>query len=118
VKVTHLINSLSIGGAQVMLHKLLSSKECSGGDVEVLSLGNDGPMEERIAALGIPVRGLGMHRGVPDPGAVFRLAHWLRQRKPDVLQTWLYHSDLVGALAAKLKELAYLRVSILNGCGY
>jgi len=102
VKVTHLINSLSIGGAQVMLHKLLSSKECSGGDVEVLSLGNDGPMEERIAALGIPVRGLGMHRGVPDPGAVFRLAHWLRQRKPDVLQTWLYHSDLVGALAAKL----------------
>jgi alkylhydroperoxidase family enzyme len=23
-----------------------------------------------------------------------------------------------GALAAKLKELAYLRVSILNGCGY
>jgi alkylhydroperoxidase family enzyme len=41
--------------------------------------------------------------------------------KPDVLRAFNQLNGVVwaeGALAAKLKELAYLRVSILNGCGY
>ncbi len=41
--------------------------------------------------------------------------------KPDILRTFnLFYSAVwaEGALAAKLKELAYLRTSILNGCEY
>jgi alkylhydroperoxidase family enzyme len=42
-------------------------------------------------------------------------------RSPELLRAFnqLYNVVLgEGALAAKLKELAYLRVSILNGCAY
>jgi alkylhydroperoxidase family enzyme len=40
---------------------------------------------------------------------------------PDLLRAFNQLSSVVwaeGALAVRLKELAYLRVSILNGCGY
>ena len=41
--------------------------------------------------------------------------------QPDLLRAFNQLYGVVwaeGALAARLKELAYLRVSILNGCGY
>ncbi len=41
--------------------------------------------------------------------------------KPDVLRAFNQLSSAVwadGTLTAKLKDLAYLRVSILNGCAY
>jgi alkylhydroperoxidase family enzyme len=41
--------------------------------------------------------------------------------KPDVLRAFNQLHTAIwadGALAAKLKHLAYLRASILDGCGY
>ena len=41
--------------------------------------------------------------------------------KPEVLRTFRSYYQAVwtpGALAPRLKELAYLRASILNGCAY
>jgi alkylhydroperoxidase family enzyme len=41
--------------------------------------------------------------------------------KPDVLRAFRQlHGAIMadGALSAKLKDLAYLRVSILDGCGF
>jgi alkylhydroperoxidase family enzyme len=41
--------------------------------------------------------------------------------KPEVLRSFLQLFNAVmteGALSVKLKELAYLRVSIINGCAY
>ena len=48
------------------------------------------------------MRSLGMRPGRPNPVAVLRLAKWLREDRPDVIQTWMYHADLIGGLAAKL----------------
>jgi len=69
---------------------------------EVISLTDIGSIGEEIQALGVPVRALGMSRGWPNPLAVLTLANWLRQSKPDVIQTWMYHADLLGGIAAKL----------------
>jgi glycosyltransferase involved in cell wall biosynthesis len=48
------------------------------------------------------VRVLGMRAGIPDPLGVQRLACWLQQDPPHLIQTWMYHADLIGGLAAKL----------------
>jgi alkylhydroperoxidase family enzyme len=56
------------------------------------------------------------HAGRPVGNFYKVLAH-----KPDVLRSFLQLFNAVmgeGALPLRLKELAYLRVSIVNGCAY
>jgi alkylhydroperoxidase family enzyme len=56
------------------------------------------------------------HAGRPVGNFYKALAH-----KPDVLRSFLQLFNAVmvdGALPLRLKELAYLRTSIVNGCAY
>ncbi len=71
-------------------------------DQQVISLTDCGPVGERIVGVGVPVKTLGMRRGVPNPLAVVRLAGMIRRLGPDVVQTWMYHADLLGGMAARL----------------
>lgn len=102
MKVTHIIGGLGVGGANVMLYKLVSLMDREAFKTEVFTLTGIGPIGERVRALGIPVRNLGMRRRAPNPFALLQLAFWLRQNPPDVVQTWGYHSDLIGGLASRL----------------
>ncbi len=101
LRVTHIITGLAMGGAEMMLYKLLAAldERCES---HVISLTQGGPVAEKIIALGVPVCFLGMRPGAPDLLLALRLAKWLRREKPQVVQTWMYHSDLLGGLAAWL----------------
>ena len=102
MKIVHIITGLSTGGAEMMLYKLLSRMKTDEFDSEVISLTDAGPVADKIKMLGVPVHALGMKRGKPHPVAMIKLSSLLRRKKPDLVQTWLYHSDLIGGLAAKL----------------
>jgi len=86
----------------MMLYKLLSAMDRKTFDSEVISLTDIGSVGKKIEALGVPVRVLGMRRGLPNPLMILKLAGWLRRFKPDAIQTWMYHADLIGGLAAKI----------------
>lgn len=106
ISVAHVITGLRKNGAETMLFKLLQHTDRSQFSVRVFSLlAPPGPLADRIQALGIPVDALGISRGIPNPMAIWRLAGALRQMRPDVVQTWMYHADLVGGLAAKLASI-------------
>ncbi len=97
------INALGTGGAEAMLYRLLTQLDHRQFHVRVISLIDIiEPFATKIRALGISVETLGMRRGVPNPLYIWRLARWLRAARPDVVQTWLYHADLIGGVAAKL----------------
>jgi glycosyltransferase involved in cell wall biosynthesis len=102
MRIAHVITGLEVGGAEMMLLKLLGAMDPVAFEPLVISLVPPGPMGERIAALGVRVETLAMRRGLPDPGAVLRLASLLREFRPDLVQTWMYHADLLGALALPL----------------
>lgn len=85
-----------------MLYRLLPPLQARGFSSEVISLIAIGPMGPKIESLGVPVGTLGMRRGIPNPLAVLRLAARLRRTRPDVVQTWMYHANLVGGFAARL----------------
>jgi glycosyltransferase involved in cell wall biosynthesis len=101
VQVCHIITSLDTGGAEMMLYKLLSAHDRERFAMEVISLMPMGAIGEKIQALNVPVRSLNVARGAFAPSALPRLKKWLRESQPDVVQTWMYHADLVGGLAAR-----------------
>ena len=102
IKIAHVINALSIGGAELTLFKLLTRIDRRSFEPRVYTLLSPaGSIGDRIRELGIPVREVGMGRGAPNPVRVLKLANWFRHDPPDLVQTWLYHADLVGGLAAR-----------------
>lgn len=102
IRVTHVIDGLSVGGAEVMLANLLRRTDTSAFRSEVISLTDIGPIGETIVELGVPVRALDI---APSPLAAarsLRLPAWIRRSRPDVVQTWLYQADLLGGVAARI----------------
>lgn len=102
VSVLCLITALIGGGAEMMLYRLMSNLDRTKFRPQVISMMELGPVAEKIAGLGVPVRSLGMQQGKANPFALFRLVRWLKHDRPDVMQTWMYHADLLGGLAARL----------------
>jgi len=86
----------------MMLHKLLGYLPRDLVSNEVVSLTGEGSVAAWIRELGVPVYALGARRGMPDPRAVTRLMRRMKASRPQVVQTWMYHADLIGGLAAKL----------------
>ena len=85
-----------------MLWRMVSRMDSSRFKNEVISLTDILELAEKMEGIGVPVRSLGMKQSVPNPLLVMRLARWIRTSKPDVIQTWMYHANLVGTVAARL----------------
>jgi glycosyltransferase involved in cell wall biosynthesis len=102
IRILHVITGLSTGGAELMLLKLLSRIDRTAFEPSVVSLTGRGVVAERIEDLGIKVEVLGLRRDVPNPLRLISLAYRIAKQRVDAVQTWMYHADLVGGLAAKL----------------
>jgi len=101
-KVVHVITELTAGGAEEMLLKLLRAQREAERVAQVVSLTDIGPVGASIQALGVPVTALRMKPGRPHPAAFVKLLRFLRRERPDVVQTWMYHADLLGGTAARM----------------
>jgi glycosyltransferase involved in cell wall biosynthesis len=108
VTVLHLITGLETGGAEGMLARLVTRTDRSRVRPVVVSMTDTGAVGPLIAGAGIPVEALGIRRGVVDPRGVTRLIRVLRRHQPDIVQTWLYHADLLGLIAARLGHAPHL----------
>ena len=102
VEVAHVITGLPVGGAQTVLLQLARRLPPSEFGTKEISLTEKGAVGLELEASGIAVRAVNMSRALPSPLSLFRLSSVLRKWRPDVVQTWLYHGDLMGGLAAKL----------------
>lgn len=101
MKVVHVITGLHTGGAETMLHKLLMAMDRKRFQPAVVSLMEGGEVLEQIVAAGIPVHVLGMKRGAPTPAMLLKLRGLARALAPDVIQGWMYHGNLAGALLGR-----------------
>ena len=98
--ICHIITGLDDGGAEAVLYRL--SKHDHANHHHVVSLSGSGKYGPMLETLGISVTTLNMSPGRPSPFAFIRLVRLLRREKPDVVQTWMYHGDLFGGLAARV----------------
>lgn len=102
IKIVHVITGLIGAGAETMLYKLVSRLDRKIFQNMVISLQDQGIMGCRLRDLGIPVVAMGMRPGRLNVLPFLRLVSRLRRERPRILQTWLYHADLVGLFAGRL----------------
>ena len=92
------------------LFKLCSRIDKSQFQVEVISLTDIGLIGDKIQKLGIPVHAMNLRSGVGAFLGINSIAQKIREIHPDIVQTWMYHSDLIGGIASKIvgvKELVW-----------
>lgn len=102
MKIIHVITGLDMGGAETMLFRLLQHVDRTRFDNQVISLIHAGIVGDQIRTLDIPVSSLGMRSGRFSLRAIMRLTNFIRRERPDIIQTWMYHSDLMGGMAGFL----------------
>ena len=100
IRIAHIITGLGIGGAEMMLAKLLSRTDRSQFEPFVISLSDQGVLGERIKDLHIPVSAAGMKPGRPMTAGLCRLVSMVRSIKPDLIQGWMNHGNLAAQLSA------------------
>ena len=105
VRVTHIITDLDVGGAEMLLYRLLRRTHGRSITANVISLEGDGPVAKEIRELGIPVRSFNLSRGPRAAGAIPRIVAELRRSRPDVVQTWMYRADVLGGIAASVARV-------------
>lgn len=102
LSITHVIIDLDIGGAELMLKRLVLNSDPKRYTHRVLVLGVEGVVGKELEHAGIEVCYLGL-RGMWDLPMVFiRLLLEIRAHRPSIVQSWMYHSDLLAGLAAKV----------------
>jgi glycosyltransferase involved in cell wall biosynthesis len=102
MRIDHVITGLEIGGAEMMLYNILRHEQQNGKSMRVISLSSTGQLSDTIRALGIRVDHLNMYPGIADPSAFIRLLNILHKDPPEIIQTWMYHSDFLGGWAARI----------------
>ena len=102
IRIMHVISGLDQGGAEAMLVRLVPAlgRECFSQSI--VSLTTRGVYGQQIEAQGIPLSTLNMTDLRTTPARVATLIGRIRREQPAIVQTWLYHADLLGLLAARL----------------
>ena len=115
-RVLHVIPSMGGGGAERQLVMLAADQVRAGHDVHVALL-HGGVHEEELRATGCAVHVVPA-RANHDPRIVFQLARLMRRIAPDVVQTWLTQSDVLGGIAARVCGIPWLLTERSSGMHY
>ncbi len=93
-RVLHVIDSLDLGGAQVVLENLIRHGNHDQFEFEAATMHGRGVYWDRLAALGVPLHSLSFHHKVPL--YVPRLAWLCLTRRYDVVHTHLLAANVIA----------------------
>ena len=114
ILILHITTDLKYGGAQMMLLKLLASTNTKRFQPVVVSLAGPGDLTSKIQELGIHVYSLNVNPAIPSPLKLIQLVRFTRKLRPAIVQTWMYHADLFGGIAAKIAGAKQIVWNIRN----
>ncbi|WP_349304696.1 glycosyltransferase [Pseudoalteromonas sp. BDTF-M6] len=102
-KIVHIITALNDGGAEAVLYRLCK------GEVQnqhyVVSLMGGGKYAPLLKKNNVKVSCLNMPPGKVSLSGLWKLWCILKKEKPDVVQTWMYHANLIGGILSRLSGI-------------
>jgi len=99
--VLHIITDLDQGGAEMALLRVIQSNCKASNHHVVLSLVKEGVLRKQFESV-CDVYDLGLEYGQLSIKALFRLKSVCARIKPDIIQGWMYHGNVVASLASFL----------------
>ena len=112
-KVCFIISNLDVGGAEMSLLKVtLGLKDKF--DFTVVSLTDIGIVGEKLKSNGIQVKSLGWKGKASFFSMLYDLFFIIKSIKPDIVPTWMYHSDLFGGFISKIAGVKTVYWNIRN----
>lgn len=99
IRVAFCITDLDVGGAERMFVELVTRLDRSRWEPRVFCLSGPGALVERLHASNIPVTCFGA-KGIRHLGVIWRLAKELKAFRPALMQSFLFHANFVGRIAA------------------
>lgn len=99
MEVIHIITGLNDGGAEASLVRLcIADKKNKHRVISLMGFGKYGPV---LRDNNITVDTLNMQQGKFTFRGFYKLYKILKECKPSAVQTWMYHADLIGGVAAR-----------------
>ena len=111
-RIVHVITGLGDGGAEAVLYRLCTADTANRHTV--ISLMDHGKYGAMLEAAGISIITLGLQHGKVTLASFWRLHCAIRDLRPDAVQTWMYHADLLGGLAARIAGVRNVTWGIHN----
>ncbi|MGP5313376.1 glycosyltransferase family 4 protein [Psychrobacter faecalis] len=100
MKIVHITTGLNNGGAEGVLYRLVTHDQDNEHIVvSMMDAGKYGPM---LLDKGVRLYCLNLDQGKFSLKAIVKLYKILKKTNPNVVQTWMYHADLIGGLTAKV----------------
>ena len=97
-KIVHIIGDLSIGGTERALFTLLTNSHNQEFKNYVIVLTGKGYFLDELKNAGIRVFALNLNSFFTSPLKLFNLILLVHKIKPDILQGWMYHSNMIVLL--------------------
>ena len=101
-RILHLITGLDTGGAERSLANLLLGAAGRRQVPHVVSLSGEGHYGPVLSGEGIGVDALGLGATPQSLAAMWRLRRIVRGFRPDAIQGWMYHGNLIASLTPRL----------------
>lgn len=99
IRVAFCITDLDVGGAERMFVELVTRLDRRRWEPRVFCLSDPGALAERLQASDIPATCLGA-KSIRNLSVVWRLAAEWKKFRPELMQSFLFHANLVGRIAA------------------
>jgi len=118
INILHIITDLDIGGSEIMLIKLLYHLKKDRFKNFVVSLKSNNPLKKFLKDKNILIYELNLDYSRNKFNKVLNLLKIIKNYKPDIIHTLLYHADLIGIIIGKFilnkKVIWNIRCSNMN----
>ncbi len=101
IRLAFCVTDLDPGGAEKALVRVVTGLDRSRWEPRVYCLGASGSLVNDLANADVPITCFGVRRRW-DLSVALKLTRELRRFRPALLQTWLYHANMAGRIAAWL----------------